>query len=172
MKILVFSDSHNRTVYLEKAINTHKALGCIDCIFHLGDGHKDLELLSKDVPVLFVDGNYEEYAAGYIARKELVREALIELGGFRFFLMHGHAYNVKSSLDYAVSVARRKGADVLLFGHTHLKYEKYLPPTDETDRGLYVFNPGSISRPRDYSYSYGIIETQGDNILLSHGTVI
>lgn len=172
MKILVFSDSHNRITYLKKAIDIHKEIGSIDCVFHLGDGHKDLELLTKDIPVLYVDGNYEEYAAGYHAKKDLVREVLIELSGFKFFLIHGHTYNVKSSLDYAVSSAKRKGADVLLYGHTHLRNNTYLPPDSEETKGLYIFNPGSISRPRDYSYSYGVIETQGSSILLSHGTVI
>ncbi len=172
MKFLVFSDSHNRVTYLKKALDIHKALGSIDCIFHLGDGHKDLEMLTKDIPVLFVDGNYEEYAAGYLAKKDLVREVIIELGGFKFFLIHGHTYNVKSSLDYAIASAKRKNAHVLLYGHTHTRDNTYIPSDSEGAKGLYVFNPGSISRPRDYSYSYGVIETKGSNILLSHGTVI
>ncbi len=171
MKFLVFSDSHSHTAHMKKAIDTHKACSTIDCIFHLGDGHKDLELLARDIPVLSVAGNYEEYYASYIARKELVRETLIELGGFKYFLVHGHTYNVKSSLDYAISAAVRRGADVLLFGHTHSRHYEYISPSERCPNGLYVFNPGSISRPRDTSCSYGIIDTDGKNILLSHAII-
>lgn len=168
MKFLVFSDSHSRNVNIKRAIDTHKAMFGIDCIFHLGDGHKDLELLAREIPVLSVDGNFEEYCSSYIEKKSLVREAIIELGGFKFFLTHGHTYNIKSSLDYAISEAVRQGADVLMFGHTHTRFYKYIPPSECCPKGLYVFNPGSISRPRDTYCSYGVIDTDGKNILLSH----
>ena len=171
MKILVFSDSHNRNQYMKKAIDLHRESG-IDCIFHLGDGHSDLEELKLDIPIMFVDGNCDEYSYSFLEKKNVIREKSINLGGFNFLLTHGHGYNVKWSLDYAVSVAKRNNADVLLFGHTHNRYNKYLSPEDGEGKGLYVFNPGSISRPRDYSYSYGFIEIQGSNILLSHGTVL
>ena len=171
MKILVFSDSHQRNNLIKCAIDTHLAAGKIDCIFHLGDGVKDLESLSPQIPVCYVDGNYEEYITSYLARKNLRREAVLDLGGFRFFLTHGHSFGVKGSLATAIASARRNGADVLLYGHTHERYSEYLPCEDEGEKGLYVFNPGSISRPRDNAFSYGVIEIQGKNILLSHAVI-
>lgn len=172
MKILVFSDSHQRNSYMKSAIDTHLAFGGIDCIFHLGDGVSDLEYLSPQIPVCYVDGNYEEYITSYLKRNQLRKEAFVELGGFKFFLTHGHKYGVKGTLENAIFAARIKGADVLVFGHTHEQYLKYLPPEENEDRGLYIFNPGSISRPRDNAFSYGIIEIKDKNILFSHGTVI
>ena len=172
MKLLVFSDSHQNTAHMKKAIEDHLRVGNIDCIFHLGDGHRDLEMLTHNIPVCYVDGNYEEYAAGYIASKSLKREVTIDLYGFRFFLTHGHIYGVKNSLDAAVREAKNKGADVLIYGHTHEKYYRYIPPESDCDKGFYIFNPGSISRPRDKTFSYGIITIEGKNILFSHASVI
>ena len=171
MTFLVFSDSHSRTTYMKSAIELHKSMGSIDCILHLGDGHRDLELLARDTPLLYVDGNYEDYSSSYITSKSLKREVFVELGGFKFFITHGHTYNVKSSLQYAISEAVKRGADALLFGHTHSKYYEYISPSEQCPKGLHVFNPGSISRPRDGSCSYGVIKTDGKNILFSHGSV-
>lgn len=171
MKILVFSDSHQRNNYMKAAIDMHKAVGKIDCIFHLGDGVKDLEYLSPQIPVCYVDGNYEEYVTSYLARKNLKSEAVIELAGYRFFLTHGHSYRVKGGFEHLIEAAKRKNVDVVVFGHTHEQYYEYIPPEGEDERGLYIFNPGSISRPRDNVFSYGIIEIRNNNILISHASI-
>ncbi|MBQ7820707.1 MAG: metallophosphoesterase family protein [Clostridia bacterium] len=171
MKILVFSDSHQRNNYMKAAIDMHTALGTVDCIFHLGDGVKDLECLSPQIPVCYVDGNYEEYITSYLARKNLKTETILDLGGFRFFLTHGHRYGVKGGLASAVAAAKHNGANVLVYGHTHEQHNEYLPPSDDEEHGLYIFNPGSISRPRDNVFSYGLIEIRNGNILISHGSI-
>ena len=56
-------------------------------------------------------------------------------------------------------------ADIVLFGHTHERLEKYIP-TD--DGGFYLFNPGSIG---GFKPSYGIINIADSGILLSHGSL-
>ena len=76
MKILVFSDSHNRNQYMKKAIDLHRESG-IDCIFHLGDGHSDLEELKLDIPIMFVDGNCDEYSYSFLEKKNVIREKSI-----------------------------------------------------------------------------------------------
>lgn len=172
MKILVFSDSHQRDNYIREAVQLHLNAGAVDRIIHLGDGVRDLEGIYPQIPVCYVDGNYEEYITSYIARKALTTENLIELGGFKFFMTHGHRYGVKGGLSHAVTAAKQKGADVLLFGHTHERYYEYIPPENDDERGLYVFNPGSISRPRDNQFSYGVIEIRNGNILISHASVM
>lgn len=172
MKILVFSDSHQRNTYMQAAIEKHMSEGTVDCIFHLGDGVRDLECLSPHIPICYVDGNYEEYITGYLKRKELREYVFAEFGGYKFFLTHGHKYDVKNSHILAIAAARKKGADVLIFGHTHEQYYKYYPPTGEYEKGLYVFNPGSISRPRDNAFSYGIIEITENGISFTNALVI
>ena len=171
MKILVFSDSHQYNRFLKNVIDMHLSAGPVDCIFYLGDGVKDINGLYPQIPVCYVDGNYEEYITGYIDRKKLKSETVVDLMGFRFFLTHGHRYSVKSTLDNLILSGRLHEADVVLFGHTHEQYFEYLPPEGEFDKPLYIFNPGSISRPRDNKFSYGIIEIQNNNILITHATV-
>lgn len=171
MKILVFSDSHQQNNFMRDVIKMHKKAGNVDCIFHLGDGVCDLEGLSPDVPVCFVDGNYEEYITSYLSRKNLRCEAVIDFLGFRFFLTHGHRYGVKKDFDSALIAARKRGADVLVFGHTHEQFYQYIPSDEFNEKPIYIFNPGSISRPRDNKFSYGIIEIQNNSILFTHATI-
>lgn len=170
MKILVFSDSHQRSNYMKQAIDQHLESGSIDCIFHLGDGTKDLEGLTLLIPVCYVDGNFEEYVTSYLSRKNLRSDAVLELEGFKFFLTHGHRYGVKTDLAPARVAARRAGAHVLIYGHTHEQFYEFVEYESDST-GLHVFNPGSISRPRDNVFSYGIIEIADGNISFSHASI-
>ena len=45
--------------------------------------------------------------------------------------------------------ARKQGADIDLFGHTHIGFTRY-------EDGLYLMNPGSLSRAGEHSY--GVID--------------
>ena len=47
-------------------------------------------------------------------------ERLLEIGGVRIFALHGHTRNVKRSPMAAMYAAKEYGAQVLLFGHTHV----------------------------------------------------
>ena len=170
MKILVFSDSHGLSASMKNAIDMHKTASSVDCIFYLGDGVNDLIGLSPQIPICYADGNYEEYMTSYLSRKNLKTETVIDLMGFKFLLPHGHRYGVKSDLTPLILKAKKLNVDVVLFGHTHEQYYEYLP-TDNDEKPMYIFNPGSISRPRDSKFSYGIIEIQGKNILFNHATV-
>ena len=58
---------------------------------------------------------------------------------------------MKDNLDIAKLFARKNGADILLYGHTHIAFTDY-------DDGLYIMNPGSCGRPREGLPSYGIID--------------
>jgi predicted phosphodiesterase len=96
------------------------------------------------------------------------------LGGKRIMMTHGHDYSVKFTLSRLCAEANKKGADIVLFGHTHQRYERYLP-AGETEYGvalskpMYLFNPGSIG---GYEASFGCIEIdQSGNVLLSHGNL-
>ena len=63
-----------------------------------------------------------------------------------------------------LAAARRAGADIALFGHTHIPHEEYDP-----ESGIYLFNPGSIGEPRAGRPSYGILSLSGKNVLFSLG---
>ena len=73
---------------------------------------------------------------------------------------HGHTYNVKYTLSQLKSAARSNGADIVLYGHTHVAKTEY-------DDGLYVMNPGSISHPREGAPSYGVVEISSAGVFLN-----
>ncbi|CCO46482.1 putative Metallo-dependent phosphatase [Vibrio nigripulchritudo SOn1] len=65
--------------------------------------------------------------------------------GRRLFLTHGHIYNSNKRPNL-------KAGDVICHGHTHI------PVAGEVD-GVFIFNPGSTTFPRDgYQASYGLYE--------------
>ena len=69
-------------------------------------------------------------------------------------------YGVKWGLEKIILAAGSRGADIVLFGHTHLPHESY-------EDGLYIFNPGSISSS---GYSFGVLMLSEKGVLLSHGS--
>jgi len=124
-----------------------------DRIFHLGDGWRDAEALARlfpEIPLDQVPGNCD------LGRSESA-EKLLTVAGRRILLCHGHTLGVKYALTAAVARARERGADVLLFGHTHR------PLADIRD--VVLLNPGSIGAPR--RPTYGLLELDGERALPS-----
>lgn len=131
MKILVLSDSHGNLDYMRQAVEREKP----DRIFHLGDVVRDAARLQRRYPQIPMDnvrGNCDGCDESAPEEKEVL------CGGKRLWLIHGHAYHVKSGmgLGMAVSEARARGADVLCFGHTH-------KPLCTIEGGVWVLNPGT-----------------------------
>lgn len=60
---------------------------------------------------------------------------IFKVCGKTIFVTHGHLYDAKSGLYRITSAAREAGADILLFGHTHMPLTLY-------EDGLYIMNPG------------------------------
>lgn len=133
MKILVISDSHGRNGRMELAIEQESPL---DLIIHLGDleGAEDLLEAIAPCPVEIVCGNNDFFTP-------YPREKVIEAGGVRIFMCHGHNYGVSMGLERLAAIARQHECSVALFGHTHC-------PVVETVDDVTVVNPGSISLPR------------------------
>jgi putative phosphoesterase len=70
------------------------------------------------------------------------------------FCTHGHIFGpgLHNSVDNMPPLAT---GSILLYGHTHIKVNQDL----DTSRGpVRVFNPGSVSIPKDGTHSYGIYE--------------
>ena len=162
MKILVYSDSHGRSARFESALEMHPDASYV---LFLGDGLRDYATVrDRHEKRMFaaVSGNCD-FMAG-----NTPDELLLDIGGVKFLLMHGHKHGVKYGIMPAAAYAASKGADVLLYGHTHIKDNRYLT---ETSKPIYVFNPGSIGQPAEGEPSYGIIEILSNGILLSHGKI-
>ena len=100
-------------------------------VFFLGDNYRDGQALADvypDVPMELVRGNCDWDRAP--------EELIVEAGGVKFLLAHGHRYGVKSGTDRLARAARDKGVDVACFGHTH-------DALNMPDRGVWLFNPGT-----------------------------
>ena len=166
MRILVFSDSHNNSGNMTEVLERNR--GRFDLCIHLGDGCREFELLSEEypqIPFVTVNGNGEDYFGS-----KRVSETVLDLEGKRILVTHGHRYNVKfgtTNLEYS---AVEKECDIVLYGHTHVPDNRYIP--DIMGRTLYIFNPGSISRPPfGHRPGFGVIEITKSGICLNNAEV-
>lgn len=164
MKALIFSDSHQSDTNMKKALEMHK--NNLDLCIHLGDGTREFFFLSQEypgIPFVYVHGNYEDAFA-----KGIDVTRILDLEGYRVFLTHGHAYGVKGGSSILTYKALEENCDIVMYGHTHQRENRYISGT-ELGRGLYIFNPGSTSRPNfgDHA-SCGLLEISKSGILLSH----
>ena len=132
MTVLVLSDSHGNVDNMIRAVERvqpHRVL-------HLGDCQRDLTALQALFPALPMEGVPGNCDWGSCGQPE----RLIELGGVRIFMLHGHTRNVKNSPMAAMYAAKEYGAQVLLFGHTHV-------PLVDNDGSLLTLNPGAAGDP-------------------------
>ena len=146
MRILVISDSHGNKNAVERVAALHDNARAI--IF-LGDGMRDienLEYLYPDRPVYAVPGNCDYFS-------KLNEIGKTEIAGKIIYYSHGHLHGVKHDVDNFIGIARQAGADIALFGHTHVPFTKY-------ENGMYVMNPGSLKIG-----SYGIIDITSAGIV-------
>lgn len=149
MKCLVFSDSHGKFLSMRNAII--KNLDA-EVIFFLGDGISDAEMLAAEFCDKFwicVRGNCD-FCSTFRGR-EVDKVESITLLGKRIVLTHGDLYDVKYSTDRIQYLALSREADILLFGHTHRPFEKYV---SDGEHPYYLFNPGAVS---GYDASFGIL---------------
>ncbi len=137
MKILVVSDSHGQQRPMERAVQLEQP----DEIIHLGDCWRDAQWLSRRFPLIRVQSVVGNCDFGVKGPETL----LLRREGLTILAMHGHRCHVKFGYTRAEYAALEAGADILLFGHTHVAYcEKW--------NGLWLFNPGACE-----AGSYGVI---------------
>jgi putative phosphoesterase len=155
MKIVVFADSHGFCDHMIKETEKLTKNVAIDYIIHLGDLLRDSRFLQKnfpEIPVLYVYGNCD---VTYDIKQQ---EKEYEIGGKKFFILHGDTRRVKSSLKSLEAIASQKDYDIILYAHTHTPDKVYFD-------GTYIINPGSITHNRDGSgRSYCVIDIAGDDI--------
>ncbi len=162
MDVLVLSDSHGKRYNIVRLL---RALPRVKYLLFCGDGLSDLYELENEFPsltVISVKGNCDLFRYA-----DEPTERLFELEGVRILLMHGHTHSVKSGIDAAAKYAAEKGADVLLFGHTHDPHEEYFTFGEHR---LCAFNPGSVGVRLSDGYHYGVLTLKDKRFLTSHGT--
>ena len=139
MRIAVFSDTHGVTGPMVKAVRETAP----DALVHLGDYDRDTGVLLREfpeIPLYSVCGNCD-YAP-------LSPNALtVQFGPVTAFLTHGHLYHVDfGRVDSLVYAAREAGAQLALFGHTHI-------PFHEDVGGVKVINPGTAGKGRSLTWA-------------------
>lgn len=142
-KILIVSDSHGYKK--EVSALTASFEDNVDVMVHCGDSeldydHKAMRVFSKKVA-----GNCD-YDLEY------PDEEIFSVGGFTFYVAHGHNHGVKMSFDAISYRASEAGAQIVCHGHSHLahatKFGEQL-----------IINPGSIRLPRGRKEeTYAILE--------------
>ena len=165
MNALVFSDSHGRGHNIEEVIG--RQISAPDAIIFLGDGLRDLDGCDTGSAELHcVRGNCDTFAPFYDSEEEL-----FILGGVKIFIAHGHRYSVKSGYSVIAEAAARRGADIVMFGHTHAPLSLCFDAGEKIGdtvlkKPLCVFNPGSIAE----GY-FGTLTVSGGAILLNNASL-
>ncbi len=163
MKALIISDTHGNSYAVRQILSRHPDA---EIVFFLGDGLSDIEEIAyhdKERMWLCVRGNCDmrPLFCGNVIEK--VEE--LSTHGKKIVITHGDLYNVKWSKEGLVDLAKSRGADIVLYGHTHMPDLEYV----NGDKPFYLFNPGSVAYPTN---SYGILTLQNGSVLFSHGGVI
>lgn len=145
MRILIVSDTHKSHRNLEQVLERVRP---IDMMLHLGDteGGEDYITALADCPVHIIRGNNDFFS-------DLPREDEFEAEGHHIFMTHGHSYYVALGEERLKEEARQRGADIVMYGHTHR-------PSLTREEDLIILNPGSVAYPRQEGRrpSYAIME--------------
>ena len=151
MKILVLSDSHAGLSFMRRCIQAVKP----DAVIHLGDHYDDGQTMAEENPHLIfhqVPGNCDRYRCP----PDAVEVRCYPIGGVWVYMTHGHRHGVKMGIGALLADARKMGAQVTLYGHTHRM------DCHQEEDGLWVMNPGSCGY---YGGSAGLIEVKDGKIV-------
>lgn len=183
MKFLIASDIHGSAAWCRRLMDALDAeqpdrlllLG--DILYHgprndLPEGYAPKEVIAMLNPlassIIAVRGNCEaevdqmvldfpcmaDYTTIFDPAAALAADGSArEKTGCELFLTHGHVYGAgfHNSVDKLPELA---DGSILLYGHTHKKVSEPAP----THEGIWAFNPGSVSIPKDGTHSYGAYE--------------
>ena len=152
MRILIVSDTHRKHENLKRVLEN---VSPVDLLIHLGDaeGYEDVIGEMAGCPLEIVAGNNDFFS-------RLPKEKEIQIGKYRVWMTHGHYYYVSMGMETITEEGRSRGADLVMFGHTHRPF--FLQKD-----GMTILNPGSLSFPRQEGRrgSYMIMEVDGDGKL-------
>lgn len=152
MRILVISDTHGSTQRVFTIYEKLAASSPIDLIIHCGDFYTDaLQIERKlSVPVTWVKGNCDG-AYG----DDDYKIVATEYGNL--LVTHGHMEKVNFSQQNLYYKALESDCCAAVYGHTHRA-------VSTEAGGIYLFNPGSLTSPRDGSSgTFGLLTTSAES---------
>lgn len=148
-RILLFSDSHGNKSAVDKIF---KRINNFDKIIFAGDGATDVEEYSYLFPEKF---------AGVVGNCDIMpifpEQAVLNVGGAKILVIHGHRHNARYGLDSMLSDALKIDADAVFYGHTHR-------PKIDYKNGIVFMNGGALSNRQGNLSSYIEIEIASGNI--------
>ncbi len=112
--------------------------------------------LAADGRVVAVRGNCEAEVDQMVLTFPCMADSTIVLddGGLQLFCTHGHVYGAgfHNSVD---NLPALPDGSAIVYGHTHVKVNEAVP----AHPGIWAFNPGSVSIPKDGTHSYGLYDS-------------
>lgn len=172
MKFLIASDIHGSAYWAERLMSAieeeqpDRVILLGDLLYHgpRNDLPRDyapkrvillLNDLAKSGRVIAVRGNCEAEVDQMVLEFPCMSDSalVMDSNGRELFCTHGHVFGagMHNSVDNAPALP---AGSVLVYGHTHIKVNE----ESQKHPGLWLFNPGSVSIPKDGTHSYGIYE--------------
>lgn len=155
MKVLIVSDTHRKNDNYFEVLQMHKP----DMVIHCGDAEGSEYALTEaaDCPVQIVLGNNDFFS-------ELPRELELNIGPYKVWVTHGHSYYVSVGNEMIKQEAAARGADIVVYGHTHR-------PVIDMEDDVIAVNPGSLSYPRQEGHKPSYIIMEIDRFDEAHFTI-
>ena len=151
MRLVVISDTHGRPSLIDRVLRRESEAREV---FFLGDVVGDI----KEVMPFFPDRNFRIVRGNCDFLCDYPLFDIIKYQKCSVYFTHGHTHSVKSGLDILSNAAKNAGADIALYGHTHISSIEYKD-------GVYLINCGSLASPRDGKNSYAVIDITERGIL-------
>ena len=172
MKFLIASDIHGSAYWAERLMSAieeeqpDRIILLGDLLYHgpRNDLPRDyapkrviplLNDLVKSGRVIAVRGNCEAEVDQMVLEFPCMSDSalVMDSDGRELFCTHGHVFGagMHNSVDNAPVLP---AGSALVYGHTHIKVNE----ESQKHPGLWLFNPGSVSIPKDGTHSYGIYE--------------
>ncbi len=173
MKFLIASDIHGSAYWAERlmaaidAERPDRVLLLGDLLYHgpRNDLPRDyapkrviplLNDLAATGRVLAVRGNCEAEVDQMVLDFPCMADSatVLDPDGRQLFCTHGHVFGagMHNSVDNCPALP---AGSALVYGHTHVKVNG----ESAAHPGIWLFNPGSVSIPKDGTHSYGIYES-------------
>ena len=172
MKFLIASDIHGSAYWAERLMEAIE-LEAPDRVILLGDllYHGPRNDLPRDyapkrvIPmlndlaatgrVIAVRGNCEAEVDQMVLDFPCMADSAVVMdeAGRELFCTHGHVFGAGMHNSVENLPALPAGSS-LVYGHTHIKVNE----ESASHPGITLFNPGSVSIPKDGSHSYGVYE--------------
>ena len=170
MKWIIASDLHGSAHYCRQLLEAWKReeaprmLFLGDLLYHgprndLPEGYAPKEVIAllqeRQADIFCVRGNCDAEVDQMVLDFPVMANyaTLFDEAGRELFLTHGHVFGagMHNSVDHVPALPE---GSALVYGHTHIKVNE----ASEAHPGLWLFNPGSVSIPKDGTHSYGIYE--------------